>query len=324
MIRFALLQQSWIMTIIEVVSQNCKKTWQKNLGWKRILDPQCGIARYFISEVSGKKNVELFPVLHPNRIIQECLKPWRQKMMRDRKALNDYQSKQTVVFLIGYSTTLVQGFIASLPSSLTSIKFLMLLIHMDETYQKHHHPFEVQINCNLQPSFTSHSPAAQSQISTVCCQEKVRWCFIKLEFRFLSEQDFFHSCYVDVLDYESIPTTNNSKELLGQKKPPSRIFTFLSLGFGVGVFGHGQGDHFPPRHANGLNELPLRGVIIPGMNDFFKPNDSGTAGTPTILRSFYPPPAGPEPNLNLFVGCKNIPIFQDFWHGGSRDVGFRV
>lgn len=69
---------------------------------------------------------------------------------------------------------------------------------------------------------------------------------------------------------------------------------------------------FPPRHANGLNELPLRGVIIPGMNDFFKPNDSGTAGTPTILRSFYPPPAGPEPNLNLFLDAKICRFFRIF------------
>ena len=76
-------------------------------------------------------------------------------MMRDRKALYDYQSKQTVVFqMIGYSTTLVQGFFASLPSFLTSIKFLMLLIHMDKTSSS------IWGSNKMQSSFTSHSPAA--------------------------------------------------------------------------------------------------------------------------------------------------------------------
>lgn len=162
-------------------------------------------------------------------IIQECLKPWRQKMMRDTKALNDYQSKQTVVFLIGYSTTLDQGFIASLPPFLTSIKFLMLLIHMDETYQKHHHPFEVQINCTIH-SQTIHLPHNLRSPLVFCSGESL---LMFHEFRFLSKLDFFHSCYVDVLDYENIPTINNQTipKNWGSKKKrqPHAAFVFLGL-----------------------------------------------------------------------------------------------
>ena len=255
-------------------------------------------------------------------------------MMRDTKALNDYQSKQTVVFLIGDSTTLDQGFIASLPPFLTSIKFLMLLIHMDETYQKHHHPFEVQINCTIH-SQTIHLPHNLRSPLVFCSGESL---LMFHEFRFLSKLDFFHSCYVDVLDYENIPTINNQtipKNWGSKKKTPTACSICFPRLVGSVVLAIFLGP-FPPRHANGLNELPLRGVIIPGMNDFFKPNDSGTAGTPTILRSFYPPPPGPEPNLNLFLDAKICRFFRifgtvavvmsvlGFWSPNSRNKNVRT
>jgi len=91
---------------------------------------------------------------------------------------------------------------------------------------------------------------------------------------------------VDVLDYESIPTTNNSKELLGQKNSPDAFSHFFPSVLGSVLLAKAKGPIFPPRHANGLNELPLRGVIIPGMNDFFKPNDLRDRRDPNNFEEF--------------------------------------
>lgn len=242
-------------------------------------------------------------------------------MMRDTKALNDYQSKQTVVFLIGYSTTLDQGFIASLPPFLTSIRFLMLLIHMDETYQKHHHPFEVQINCTIH-SQTIHLPHNLRSPRVFCSGESL---LMFHEFRFLSKLDFFHSCYVDVLDYENIPTINNQTipKNWGSKKNANRMQHLFSSACGVGCFSHFFGP-FSAKARQWIEWTSTSWSHNTWDEWFFQTQRLRDRRDPNNFEEFLSTACRTWTEPEPIFGCKNMPVFQDFWHGGSRDVGFRV
>ena len=143
------------------------------------------------------------------------------------------------------------------------------------------------------------------------------------EFRFLSKQDFLHSCYVDVLDFPYMKVSHQStikqfQRTFGSKKTAQPHFHISLPRFWGRCFWPRPWAHFPPRHANGLNELPLRGVIIPGIPT--------TQGPPSRPEQFWGVFIHRLPDLNRtwnYLLDANR-FFRICWHGGSRDVGFRV